>query len=568
MDLRCREWGRSALDTPLNSANMSCSKTKNYAFLARVPECRACVEGHVVVAVSPALTLSRLAHTCPIAPNRLIPALHSSPVASLLSFSTKEGTELLYESSLPAASLAFKSALTSALSTRLSIHLTSPLSTRLSTRLSDQHSEECPAKAGTNAIGFMQSSFIEDYILREVLPCYGNTHTTTSITSLQSTLYRNRGGTYGLVLTDSEIGEMRRATCPGYSDETSNLLGLLRRDEQPAQFTQMRRATCSVYSDETSDLPIYSHETSDLLGLLRRDERPARVTQTRRATCPGYSDETSHLLGLLRRDEPPARVTQTRRATCSGRLGSRPLNIGNFYSRHEAKDIFRNAVHASEHDAVIFAGHGCTGAVHKLIHALDLAEPPIVFVGPCEHHSNLLPWRERGAKIVRIAETKEGFLDLDDLEHQLQMNHNERRQLIGCFSAASNITGILCDDIATTLLLHQYGALAFWDYAAAGKHAPPPCNMCDDIATTLLLHQYGALAFWDYAAAGKHAPPPCNMCDDTATTLLLHQYGALAFWDYAAAATTLLLHQYGALAFWDYAAAGKHTLPLVTCVTT
>jgi len=32
--------------------------------------------------------------------------------------------------------------------------------------------------------------FIEDYILREVLPVYGNTHTTTNVTSLQSTLYR------------------------------------------------------------------------------------------------------------------------------------------------------------------------------------------------------------------------------------------------------------------------------------------------------------------------------------------------------------------------------------------
>jgi selenocysteine lyase/cysteine desulfurase len=67
--------------------------------------------------------------------------------------------------------------------------------------------------------------------------------------------------------------------------------------------------------------------------------------------------------------------------------------------RHEARDVIRNAVHASEHDAVIFAGHGCTGAVHKLIHALDLSEPPVVFVGPCEHHSNLLPWREKGAKV-------------------------------------------------------------------------------------------------------------------------------------------------------------------------
>jgi len=67
--------------------------------------------------------------------------------------------------------------------------------------------------------------------------------------------------------------------------------------------------------------------------------------------------------------------------------------------RHEARDIFRNAVHASEHDVVIFAGHGCTGAVHKLIHALNLSEQPVVFVGPCEHHSNLLPWREKGAKV-------------------------------------------------------------------------------------------------------------------------------------------------------------------------
>lgn len=54
---------------------------------------------------------------------------------------------------------------------------------------------------------------------------------------------------------------------------------------------------------------------------------------------------------------------------------------------------------ASEEDAVIFAGSGCTGAVHKLIHALELSDSPVVFVGPCEHHSNLLPWREIGAKV-------------------------------------------------------------------------------------------------------------------------------------------------------------------------
>ena len=43
------------------------------------------------------------------------------------------------------------------------------------------------------------------------------------------------------------------------------------------------------------------------------------------------------------------------------------------------------------------------------------------------------------------------------------------KQLIGCFSAASNVTGILTDTNAVTACLHRHGALAFWDYATAGK---------------------------------------------------------------------------------------------------
>jgi selenocysteine lyase/cysteine desulfurase len=38
--------------------------------------------------------------------------------------------------------------------------------------------------------------------------------------------------------------------------------------------------------------------------------------------------------------------------------------------RHESRDVIRNAVNASEYDNVIFTGHGCTGAVHKLVNAL------------------------------------------------------------------------------------------------------------------------------------------------------------------------------------------------------
>ncbi|XP_067949902.1 uncharacterized protein [Watersipora subatra] len=66
--------------------------------------------------------------------------------------------------------------------------------------------------------------------------------------------------------------------------------------------------------------------------------------------------------------------------------------------RHEARSIVRDCVNASEHDAVIFCGTGCTGAVRLLINALDLSkdssQTPVVIAGPYDHHSTLLPWRE------------------------------------------------------------------------------------------------------------------------------------------------------------------------------
>ncbi|ESP01939.1 hypothetical protein LOTGIDRAFT_230512 [Lottia gigantea] len=138
--------------------------------------------------------------------------------------------------------------------------------------------------------------------------------------------------------------------------------------------------------------------------------------------------------------------------------------------RHEARDIIRNACNASEHDSVIFVGSGCTGAVHKLICALNLKHPPIVLVSPFEHHSTFLPWLEGGAQVIRIKESLNGDVDLDHLKHMLQKYKESGRQLIGCFSAVSNITGIIVDINTITISLHKYGALAFWDYATAAPY--------------------------------------------------------------------------------------------------
>ncbi len=157
--------------------------------------------------------------------------------------------------------------------------------------------------------------------------------------------------------------------------------------------------------------------------------------------------------------------------------------------REDARKLIRDAASGTEDDLVIFTGSGATAAVNKLIGILELripaglderyqlgaqipeAERPVVFVGPYEHHSNELPWRESIADVVVIGEDSDGHVDLADLEGQL-VRYAQRPLLIGSFSAASNVTGILTDTSAVAALLHAHGALSFWDYAAAGPYVP------------------------------------------------------------------------------------------------
>ena len=92
-----------------------------------------------------------------------------------------------------------------------------------------------------------------------------------------------------------------------------------------------------------------------------------------------------------------------------------------------------------------------------------------MFIGPYEHHSNELPWRESVADVVVIDEDADGHVDLADLERAAAGTPTGRCK-IGSFSAASNVTGIVSDTIAIATLLHEHGALSFWDFAAAAPY--------------------------------------------------------------------------------------------------
>ena len=155
--------------------------------------------------------------------------------------------------------------------------------------------------------------------------------------------------------------------------------------------------------------------------------------------------------------------------------------------REDARRIIRDALHGDEDTVVVFAGSGCTGAVDKLIGVLGLRIPsaledrwhlsehipreqrPVVFIGPYEHHSNEIPWRESIADVVVIREDADGAIDQEDLRRALT-EHADRPLRIGSFSAASNVTGIVSDTHGVSELLHEHGALAFWDFAAAGPY--------------------------------------------------------------------------------------------------
>ncbi len=162
--------------------------------------------------------------------------------------------------------------------------------------------------------------------------------------------------------------------------------------------------------------------------------------------------------------------------------------------REDARQIIHDAVGGGEEDVVIFCGSGATAAINKLVDVLNIRIPkkldlrydleqhipeqdrPVIFIGPYEHHSNELPWRESIAEVITIDENADGQINLEQLEQELKRYQN-RPLKIGSFSAASNVTGIGSKTGETAILLHKYGALSLWDFAAAGPYVDIEMNM-------------------------------------------------------------------------------------------
>ena len=156
--------------------------------------------------------------------------------------------------------------------------------------------------------------------------------------------------------------------------------------------------------------------------------------------------------------------------------------------REWARQTIKEIINAGPDDIVIFCGSGATAAVNTLVHLLGLRSAsesastsdrrPLVLVGPYEHHSNELPWREAQADVIRVPLDGDGGIDQAVMTETLAQN-GDRPLIVGSFSAASNVTGVVSDVSGITRRLKDYGALAVWDYAAGAPYLPIDMNTPD-----------------------------------------------------------------------------------------
>ncbi|GAA8888327.1 aminotransferase class V-fold PLP-dependent enzyme [Helicobacter pylori] len=151
----------------------------------------------------------------------------------------------------------------------------------------------------------------------------------------------------------------------------------------------------------------------------------------------------------------------------------------------ECQEKLKRSLNLSDDHCVLSAGYGASSAIKKFQEILGVCipsktkknlEPYLkdmalkrVIVGPYEHHSNEISWREGLCEVVRIPLNKHGLLDLEILEQTLKKSSNS----LVSMSAASNVTGLLTPLKEVSSLCEKYKAALALDLANFSAHANP-----------------------------------------------------------------------------------------------
>ncbi len=153
------------------------------------------------------------------------------------------------------------------------------------------------------------------------------------------------------------------------------------------------------------------------------------------------------------------------------------------HAYHQSQLIIKAHVNAGSNDIIITAGSGMTAVINKFQRMLGLKycgkvnhtsciaqrERPVVFITHMEHHSNHTSWYETNADVVIIEPDHNLQVSPENLRKKLE-EYKNRSFKIGSFTACSNVTGIRTPYYELAQIMHEFGGVAFIDFAASAPY--------------------------------------------------------------------------------------------------
>jgi len=116
---------------------------------------------------------------------------------------------------------------------------------------------------------------------------------------------------------------------------------------------------------------------------------------------------------------------------------------------------------------VVIYVNNTTEGINKLAKTLIKQPNEIILTSRMEHHSNDLPWRNRG-KVEYIEVDENGRLIIAELEEKLKKNYGKVKYV--SLTGASNVTGYINDIHFIAKLVHKYDAKLIVDGAQLVPH--------------------------------------------------------------------------------------------------
>lgn len=203
-----------------------------------------------------------------------------------------------------------------------------------------------------------------------------------------------------------------------------------------------------------------------------------------------YFDYTASGLAYQKIEDKILKVLKTYANTHS-EVSSNALKTNEYYEN--ARKSLHKILKAGDDFYVLPCGTGTTGSIKRFQELLGLYIPPItrkrlgididksmlplVLVGPYEHHSNEVSFREALCELIRIPLDENDVIDVKALEEILEANKG--REIIASFNVASNVTGILSDYKSIYRLVKSYNGIIALDGATASPHMDIDSNFYD-----------------------------------------------------------------------------------------